>query len=69
MKLTEEQIDFLIKFGDGTEEMVSPNHPQHHECIKDALENAMLLVEAAQAYDTELDNKRFEKTWGKIKPS
>ena len=43
--------------------MVSRNHPQHHACIQQAVENAFTLFEAAQEYEAELDNERFNKVW------
>ena len=63
MKLSQEQIAFLIKLAGGTEDMVSRNHPQHHACIQQAVENAFTLFEAAQEYEAELDNERFNKVW------
>ena len=66
MKLTEKQIALLIELGGGTKEVISPDHPHHHDCIKNAVENAFELLERAQEYETELDNERFEKTWANL---
>ena len=69
MKLTKKQVALLIELGGGTQKVVSRDHPHHHACIKQAVENAFELLERAQAYEAELDNERFNKTWkrnGKI---
>ena len=66
MKLTEKQVALLIELGGGTKEVISRDHPHHHDCIKNAVENAFQLLERAQEYETELDNERFEKTWANL---
>ena len=65
MKLTGKQIALLVELGGGTKEVVSRDHPHHHACIKQAVENAFELMERAQAYEAELDEERFNKTWRK----
>ena len=48
MKLTEKQVALLIEIGGGTKEVISRDHPHHHDCIKNAVENAFELLERAQ---------------------
>ena len=43
MKLTGKQIALLVELGGGTKEVVSRDHPHHHTCIKQAVENAFEL--------------------------
>ena len=47
MKLTGKQIALLIQLGGGTKEVISRDHPHHHACIKQAVENAFELLERA----------------------
>ena len=61
-----EKILFLVRLGGGSEAEADPSHPSHHECIQQAVNNAFILLEYAQAYESELDTARFEAIWGKL---
>ena len=61
--MDENKIRFLVQLGGGSEAEANPSHPNHYARIKQALDNAMLILEAAQEYYWELDHARFDEIW------
>lgn len=57
------KIRFLVLLGGGTEAEADPKHPNHYYRIKQALDNALLILETAQEYYWEVDNNRFNEIW------